>query len=222
MIYLVEDDENIRDLVVYTLKSTGLNAVGFRNAALLWEALEKEIPELVLLDIMLPDEDGITILKKLRKIPEMKKKPIIMLTAKSSEYDKVLGLDSGADDYIPKPFGLMELVARVKAHLRRSNEDNEDDEIKVGSLTVSKGKHKVMVGDKEIILTLKEFELLVLLLENRDIVLTRDRILTQIWGYNFDGETRTVDVHIRMLRQKLLEAGDMIETIRGVGYVINK
>ena len=224
MIYLVEDDKSIRDLVVYTLNNTGFKSHGFRNGADFWVALDKEVPALVLLDIMLPDEDGLEILKKLRNRNDTKKIPIIMLTAKSSEYDKVVGLDLGADDYIPKPFGMMELVARVKAHLRRAGIDDGEnkEEYTVGNLVVNTAKHRVFADGKEIILTYKEFELLCYLLENRDVVLTRDKILSKIWGYNFDGETRTVDVHIRMLRQKLGSAGDIIETIRGVGYKISK
>lgn len=225
MIYLVEDEKNIRDLVVYTLNATGLNAEGFSNAAEFWEAVEKQIPSLILLDIMLPDENGLEILKKLRVKNETKRLPIIMLTAKGSEYDKVIGLDMGADDYIPKPFGMMELVARVKAHLRRAGEQeinvNNTEEYISGSLSVNPARHKVMVNGREVILTYKEFELLCYLFENRGVVLTRDKILSKIWGYNFDGETRTVDVHIRTLRQKLGEAGEIIETIRGIGYRIS-
>lgn len=224
MIYLVEDDKNIRDLVVYTLNSTGLKAEGFECGACFWEALEDNIPKLILLDIMLPDESGLDILKKLRSKNSTKDLPIIMLTAKSSEYDKVVGLDLGADDYIPKPFGMMELVARVKAHLRRTGvyeENKKEQEYTAGKLKVNPAKHRVTVDDKEITLTFKEFELLCFLLENRDVVLTRDKILSRIWGYNFDGETRTVDVHIRMLRQKLGESGNIIETVRGIGYKIS-
>lgn len=224
MIYLVEDDKNIRDLVVYTLNSTGLKAEGFECGAAFWDAIEDNVPKLILLDIMLPDESGLDILKKLRQRTETKDLPIIMLTAKTSEYDKVLGLDMGADDYIPKPFGMMELVARVKAHLRRTGayeEKKKEQEYIVGNLKVNPSKHRVTVNDKEITLTYKEFELLCFLLENRDVVLTRDKILSRIWGYNFDGETRTVDVHIRMLRQKLGESGNIIETIRGIGYKIS-
>ncbi len=224
MIYLVEDDKNIRDLVVYTLNSTGLKAEGFECGADFWEALEENVPKLILLDIMLPDESGLEILKKLRAKNTTKDIPIIMLTAKAGEYDKVLGLESGADDYIPKPFGMMEPVARVKAHLRRTGaygENKEQQEYVAGRLRVNPSKHRVTVDDREIILTYKEFELLCFLLENRDVVLTRDKILSRIWGYNFDGETRTVDVHIRMLRQKLGESGNIIETIRGIGYKIS-
>lgn len=224
MIYLVEDDKNIRDLVVYTLNSTGLKAEGFECGSDFWNALEDKVPKLILLDIMLPDESGLDILKKLRQRNDTKELPIIMLTAKSGEYDRVVGLDLGADDYIPKPFGMMELVARVKAHLRRAGvkeENNKEQEYTAGKLKVNPIKHRVTVDDKEVILTLKEFELLCFLFENRDVVLTRDKILSRIWGYNFDGETRTVDVHIRMLRQKLGESGNIIETVRGIGYKIS-
>lgn len=224
MIYLVEDDKNIRDLVVYTLNSTGLKTEGFECGADFWDAVEENVPKLILLDIMLPDESGLDILKNLRQKNTTKDLPIIMLTAKTSEYDKVVGLDSGADDYIAKPFGMMELVARVKAHLRRTGayeENKQEKEYVSGKLKVNPSKHRVTVDDKEVVLTYKEFELLCLLLENRDVVLTRDKILSRIWGYNFDGETRTVDVHIRMLRQKLGECGNIIETIRGIGYKIS-
>jgi len=223
MVYLVEDDKNIRELVVYTLNSSGIESRGFKRASEFWEGLKEALPDLILLDIMLPDEDGISILKKLRNMNETKKLPIIMVTAKGSEYDKVIGLDAGADDYIPKPFGMMELVARVKANLRRMEpEEKEKEEYVLSNLKVNQIKHKVYVDEEEIILTFKEFELLCYLLDNKDVVLTRDKILTKIWGYNFDGETRTVDVHIRMLRQKLKSAGELIETIRGIGYKISK
>lgn len=224
MIFLVEDEKNIRDLVVYTLNNTGLAAEGFGKAGDFWEALLTRTPSLVLLDIMLPDENGLEILKKLREREDTKNIPIIMLTAKSSEYDKVVGLDTGADDYIPKPFGMMELVARVKAHLRRAGatEAEQKGEYVAGALTVNPAKHRVTVNGEEVVLTYKEFELLCYLLENKDVVLTRDKILSKIWGYSFDGETRTVDVHIRMLRQKLGAEGDIIETIRGIGYKISK
>lgn len=222
MIYLVEDEKNIRDLVVYTLNSAGLETKGFERASEFWKALGDEIPGLLLLDIMLPDEDGLSILKKIRNNNTLKRLPVILLTAKGSEYDKVIGLDAGADDYIPKPFGMMELIARVKALLRRTAPEKNDTDYEIGILYVSPSKHIVRVDGQEVILTYKEFELLNYLLENRDVVLTRDKILSKIWGYNFDGETRTVDVHVRTLRQKLGEAGDIIETIRGVGYKIGR
>lgn len=219
MIYLVEDDDNIRELVLYTLHTTGFEAEGFRNAADFWQALEKELPQLVLLDIMLPDEDGLHILKRLRAGAETADLPVMMLTAKSSEYDRVVGLDSGADDYMPKPFGMMELVSRVRALLRRAAKPTAEDKLfTAGSLAVDVKRRAVTVDGEPVILTYKEFELLCYLLENRGVVLSRDQILTKIWDYNYSGETRTVDVHIRTLRQKLGDAGALIETVRGVGY----
>ena len=219
MIYLVEDDDSIRELVLYTLHTTGFEAEGFRNAADFWQALEKELPQLVLLDIMLPDEDGLHILKRLRAGAETADLPVMMLTAKSSEYDRVVGLDSGADDYMPKPFGMMELVSRVRALLRRAAKPAAKDKLfTAGSLAVDVKRRAVTVDGEPVILTYKEFELLCYLLENRGVVLSRDQILTKIWDYNYSGETRTVDVHIRTLRQKLGDAGALIETVRGVGY----
>ena len=219
MIYLVEDDDSIRELVLYTLHTTGFEAEGFRNAADFWQALEKELPQLVLLDIMLPDEDGLHILKRLRAGAETADLPVMMLTAKSSEYDRVVGLDSGADDYLPKPFGMMELVSRVRALLRRAAKPAAEDKLfTAGSLAVDVKRRAVTVDGEPVILTYKEFELLCYLLENRGVVLSRDQILTKIWDYNYSGETRTVDVHIRTLRQKLGDAGVLIETVRGVGY----
>lgn len=219
MIYLVEDDDSIRELVLYTLHTTGFEAEGFRNAADFWQALEKELPQLVLLDIMLPDEDGLHILKRLRAGAETADLPVMMLTAKSSEYDRVVGLDSGADDYMPKPFGMMELVSRVRALLRRAAKPAAEDKLfTAGSLAVDVKRRDVTVDGEPVILTYKEFELLCYLLENRGVVLSRDQILTKIWDYNYSGETRTVDVHIRTLRQKLGDAGALIETVRGVGY----
>ncbi|MBS7210411.1 MAG: response regulator transcription factor [Lachnospiraceae bacterium] len=220
MIYCVEDDSNIRELVVYTLESTGMKACGFEDGRAFMEALAFETPELVLLDIMLPGEDGIEILKKLRKSAKTKDIPVIMVTAKGSEYDKVIGLDTGADDYITKPFGMMELVSRIKAVLRRTMREKEDTKYQIGNLLIDVEKHKVKVDGKTVALTLKEFELLEKLMKNRSIVLTRDRLLEEIWGYDFTGETRTVDVHVRTLRQKLGIAGELIETVRGVGYRI--
>lgn len=218
MIYLVEDDNSIRELVIYTLQTTGLEAKGFACAQEFWEALEKEVPSLLLLDIMLPDEDGLTILKKVRSMPLLAKLPVIMLTAKSSEYDKVVGLDSGADDYIPKPFGMMELVSRVKAMLRRVEPPKQEEERRLGCIRVNMAKHMVWSEEIPVTLTYREFELLCYMMENRGIALSRDMLLSKIWGYDFDGETRTVDVHIRTLRQKLGNGGRCIETIRGVGY----
>lgn len=220
MIYLLEDDNSIRDLVVYTLNNTGYKAKGFDKPSLFREAMKNELPELVLLDIMLPEEDGLQILKSIRSNTETKKIPVIMLTAKGTEYDKVIGLDSGADDYIPKPFGMMELISRIKALLRRVESAEDKKEYTVDNLYVCPEKHIVRVDGVNVTLTLKEFEMLCRLLENRDVVMTRDRLHNEIWGYDFDGESRTVDVHIRSLRQKLGSAGELIRTIRGIGYKI--
>ncbi|WP_304507910.1 response regulator transcription factor [Anaerotignum sp.] len=220
MIYLVEDDNSIRELVAYTLHSAGFIAEGFEKPSAFWDAMENELPSLILLDVMLPEEDGISILKKIRASAKTKKIPIILLTAKGSEYDKVMGLDSGADDYVAKPFGMMELLARVKALLRRAEGEEKKAEYELGELSVSQSRHEVAVAGKEVILTLKEFELLCLLLENKGRVMTRDQLLNHIWGYGFDGENRTIDVHIRTLRQKLGEWGQYIETVRGIGYKI--
>ncbi len=223
MIYFVEDDDNIRELVVYTLNSTGLKATGFSTPDKFWSAMAETLPSMILLDIMLPQEDGLSILQKIRADKSTKKLPVIILTAKADEYDKVKGFDLGADDYVPKPFGMMELVARIKAVLRRTDSDKETaSEYTVGCLTVSPEKHKVKVNGEKVTLTLKEFEMLCLLLENRGIVLSRDQILNRVWGYSFDGESRTVDVHIRTLRQKLGDAGELITTIRGIGYTIGE
>ena len=222
MIYLVEDDESIRELLVYTLNGQGLVAEGFAYPSDFWHAMEKKIPDLVLLDIMLPEEDGLEILQKLRKKKETKNIPIAMLTAKGSEYDVVKGLDGGADDYIPKPFRMMELVSRVKALIRRGGQEQpqDDEEYVLGELYVSKKRHLVKVKGEEVTLTMKEFELLLLFLSNPGIVFSRAQLLDKIWGYQFDGESRTVDVHIRTLRQKLKEAGRYIETVRGIGYKV--
>ncbi len=220
MIYLVEDDNSIRELVTYTLNNSNLEAKGFAHPRDFWQALHRQVPQLIMLDIMLPEEDGLQILRRLRDDPAYRDIPVMMLTAKGTEYDKVLGLDAGADDYVPKPFGMMELLARVRALLRRSAPRQSTDEYQLGPLYLSTSRHIVRVEGQEVTLTLKEYELLKTLLENRDIVLTRDRLLNQIWGYSFDGESRTVDVHIRTLRQKLGVAADLIETIRGVGYKI--
>ena len=219
LIYLVEDDNSIRELVAYTLHSAGFRAEGFEKPSAFWHACKTQLPDLVLLDLMLPEEDGISILKKLRNDPETRKMPIILLTAKSSEYDKVMGLENGADDYVAKPFSMMELLARVKALLRRVEKD-ENTGLTIGDLFVDKTRHEVLVKGEQVTLTLKEFELLCLLMENKGKVLTRDQLLNSIWGYEFDGENRTVDVHIRTLRQKLGSCGEYIETVRGVGYKV--
>ncbi|MBS6194736.1 MAG: response regulator transcription factor [Clostridiales bacterium] len=219
MIYCVEDERNIRELLVYTLKTTGFTAKGLENGSQLFQALSTELPELILLDIMMPGEDGYTILEKLKKMPEVKEIPVIMVTAKGAEFDKVKGLDLGADDYITKPFGMMEFISRVKAVLRRGGSKPEE-ELTHGPIQVKVRRHEVLENGRKVELTLKEFELLRYLMENNGIVLSRDQLLTRIWGYDFDGETRTVDVHVRTLRQKLGDSGSCIETVRGVGYRI--
>ena len=202
MIYCVEDDDNIRELVIYTLETTGLKAKGFAEGTAFMEALAFDTPELILLDIMLPGEDGLELLKKLKNSAKTKDIPVIMVTAKGAEYDKVIGLDSGADDYVTKPFGMMELVSRIKAVLRRSGRVQEQDMLSVNGVSVDVKKHEVKVAGEIVTLTLKEFELLERLMRNQNIVLTRDQLLEDIWGYDFDGETRTVDVHVRTLRKR--------------------
>ena len=220
MIYLLEDDDSIRDFVIYTLNSQGMEARGFGLPSEFWQAVAETIPSLVLLDVMLPEEDGLSVLKKLRTSARTAKLPIIMLTAKGTEYDKVLGLDAGADDYVSKPFGMMELLSRIRALLRRT--EAETGQYRCGILTVDPGRHIVTVGDREVALTQKEFELLCLLLRNPGTVFSREQLISQVWGYAFTGETRTVDVHIRTLRQKLGDSGECIETVRGYGYKIGQ
>lgn len=218
MIYCVEDDASIRDIEVYTLRSTGFDAEGFVDGAAFFSALEKELPSLVILDVMLPGEDGVSILKKLKASPKTKALPVIMATAKGMEYDKIVSLDLGADDYLVKPFGMMEMVARVKAVLRRAMPQKEDVVLTSDDLVMNLDEHTVTVKDHRIELTLKEYELLRLFLTRPGIVFTRDQLLSDVWGVDYDGETRTVDVHIRTLRQKLGRYGDRIGTVRGVGY----
>ena len=221
MIYVLEDDESIRELIIYTLNGQKMEAKGFSTPSEFWEAISEKVPSLVLLDIMLPEEDGFSILEKLRAAPATKRLPIIMLTAKGSEYDIVRGLDIGADDYIPKPFRMMELLSRIRALLRRSGaNDGRMEEYRVGNLYVNPTRHEVQEDGKDVVLTLKEFELLNLLISRQGIVFTRAQLLDEIWGYGFDGESRTVDVHVRTLRQKLGPAGNYIETVRGIGYKI--
>lgn len=220
MIYLLEDDDSIRKLVVYGLQSQGYEAAGFSLPSAFWKAMEQKLPELVLLDIMLPEEDGLHILQRLRASSATRRLPIIMLTAKNAEYDRVIGLDNGADDFISKPFGMLELVARVRAVLRRAEPAGVAAEYRIGCLYVCPARHIVQVNGEDVTLTHKEFELLCLLLENRGIVLTRDTLMDRIWGFEFERENRTLDVHIRTLRVKLGEAGSYIETVRGVGYKI--
>lgn len=222
MIFFVEDDESIRELVVYTLNNSGLAAEGFARPSEFWEAMRSSTPALIMLDIMLPEEDGLAILRRLRSEARTRKTPIMMLTAKGTEYDAVLGLDSGADDYVPKPFRMMELLSRVKALLRRSDDmERQAEAFSLGALYVNPAKHLVQVNGSEIALTLKEFEMLCLLLKNMDVVLTRDQLLTWVWGLSTVRESRTVDVHVRTLRQKLGCAGRYIETVRGIGYKVN-
>lgn len=219
MIYYVEDDNNIRDLVVYTLNQSGFEAQGFRNDDEFYAACQKQTPALVLLDIMLPGNDGLSILKQLKSDNKTVAIPVIMVTARGTEYDKVIGLDSGADDYIAKPFGMMELVARVRALLRRTDAKPSSEILKEGELVVDQQKHIVTVDSKNITLTLKEFELLSFFMENRGTAFTREHLLKSLWDYSYEGGTRTVDVHITTLRQKLGEKyGKLIETVRGVGY----
>lgn len=219
MIYVLEDDPSIRKLVTYTLNSQGMQAQGFERPSQFWQAMGEKRPELVLLDIMLPEEDGLHILRRLRGAPATKALPVIMLTAKGTEYDKVAGLDQGADDYIAKPFGMMELTARIRAALRRVSAAPEPArQYRCGALFLDPARHIVQVNGREIALTPKEFQVLALLMEHGESVLTREKLLSVVWGYEFDGASRTVDVHIRTLRQKLEEAGSCIETVRGIGY----
>ena len=220
MLYLLEDDDSIRDLVLYTLQSQGMEAKGFPRPSAFWEAVAERLPSLVLLDIMLPEEDGISVLKTLRSSARTCRMPVIMLTAKGTEYDKVLGLDAGADDYLAKPFGMMELLSRIRALLRRTQQ--ETDTYRCGVLAVDQARHTVTVNGQEVALTQKEFEVLCLLLKNKGQVLSRERLIEDVWGYAFTGESRTVDVHVRTLRQKLGEAGAYIETVRGYGYKISR
>jgi two-component system, OmpR family, alkaline phosphatase synthesis response regulator PhoP len=220
MIYCVEDDRNIRDLLVYAMQTGGFEAIGFPDADSFYQGLKEKSPSLILLDIMLPGEDGLSILRNLKNSRSTRDIPVVMLTAKGSEYDKVLGLDEGADDYVTKPFGVMELLSRVKAVLRRAAPTAEDHQISIGKLRLNREQHNVIADGQKVILTYKEFEVLGYLMENQGIVLTRDKLLEKIWGYEHGVETRTVDVHIRSLRQKLGVCGNLIETIRGVGYRI--
>ena len=219
MIYMLEDEAGIRNFVLYGLKSSGMEAEGFETPSALRAAMSKQMPELLLLDRMLPEEDGLSVLKKLRSAPETRKLPVIMLTAKDSELDKVEGLDSGADDYIAKPFGMLELISRIKALLRRTVDTvAESDRIELGELCVYPSKHEVFANGTKVSLTLKEYDMLLFLIKNKGEVFSRDLLLREIWGYDFSGESRTVDVHVRTLRQKLGSCGDLIKTVRGVGY----
>ena len=218
MIYCVEDDSSIRELTVYALNASNLNALGLDCAEALWQALRQEKPELILLDIMLPDEDGISILKKLRAAPATAEIPVIMATAKGTEFDKVIGLDLGADDYLAKPFGMMEMVSRVKAVLRRVNHAPVSTVLTHKGISLNESSHQVFVDGKKIELTIKEYQLLRLFLKNPGVAFTRENLLSSVWESEFQGETRTVDVHIASLRTKLGSAGEAIKTVRGVGY----
>lgn len=223
MIYYVEDEKNIRELVEYALLANGFEIRCFADGVSFWQGLrEEKNPELILLDIMLPGENGMEILHRLKENASTKDIPVIMVTAKGSEYDKVLGLDSGADDYIAKPFGMMELVSRIKAVLRRTQKEEVDTDLSYRDIRICNASHKVFVQDEEVELTKKEYNLLSYLIRNQGVVLTRDQLLNSIWGYDFDGETRTVDVHVRSLRQKLGHAGDCVTTVRGIGYRIGE
>lgn len=219
MIYLLEDEEGIRNFVIYALEHSGFEAKGFSAPSLLYAEFENRLPKLLLLDRMLPEEDGIEVLKKLRSDSRTRKLPVIMLTAKGTEHDKVEGLDSGADDYVTKPFGMTELISRIKALLRRTYDDS-DEGISIGGLRISPNRHEIAANGEAVTLTLKEFELLLFLVRNRGTVFDRDTLLREIWGYDFTGESRTVDVHIRTLRAKLGECGSIIRTIRGIGYKV--
>lgn len=219
MIWCVDDDNAIRDIEVYTLESMGYKARGFADGAAMFEALASEKPELIVLDIMLPGEDGVEILRKLRENTETKKIPVIMATAKGTEMDKIQSLDLGADDYLVKPFGVMEMVSRIKAVLRRcGGSDTENQLLSVGNITLHQGEHVVTVNGEQVTLTLKEFEILRLFLSNPGIAFSREKLLSEVWGLDYFGETRTVDMHIKTLRHKLGECGKMIGTVIGVGY----
>lgn len=218
-IYIVEDDVNIREIERYALKNSGYDVEEFECGADFFKRLAQKVPALVLLDIMLPNEDGLDILTKIRADKNSAKVPIIMVTAKTSELDKVKGLDLGADDYISKPFGIMELISRVKALLRRTADEKEESRISYRNILIDNDKHAVYLDDKPCELTFKEYELLKYLVINRGIVLSRDKMMNQVWGFDYEGESRTVDMHIKTLRQKLGEAGSCIKTVRNVGYM---
>ncbi|MBR5459899.1 MAG: response regulator transcription factor [Clostridia bacterium] len=218
MIFCVEDDNSARDLMIYTLAASSFEAEGFSDGKALFEALDKRIPSLILLDVMLPGEDGISILKKLRSKPAWADIPVIIASAKSTEYDKVIGLDLGADDYLAKPFGMMEMLSRVKAVLRRAKPEKNGKNLSVGSLSLNTAEHTVSVAGERIRLTLKEYDLLEKFMAEPCRVFSREQLLLSVWGDDFPGGTRTVDVHIGTLRTKLGECGEYIETVRGIGY----
>ena len=218
MIYYVEDDDSIRELVAYTLTQMGMETCGFPCADEFWPALAQKQPDLILLDVMLPGEDGLLILNQLHSNPKTEDIPIIMVTAKGTEFDRVKGLDLGADDYIVKPFGMAELIARVRARLRRIAPKTDNDVLTIGRITLDRRGHAVRIHGETLSLTLKEYDLLRLLMENRGMAFSREQLLERVWDYGYDGGTRTVDVHIQTLRAKLGDCGSMIETVRGVGY----
>ena len=218
MIWCVDDDNTIRDIEVYTLTQTGFEAKGFADGISMLEALKTEKPELIVLDIMLPGKDGVEVLKEIRQSPETRKIPVIMATAKGTEMDKIQGLDTGADDYLVKPFGVMEMVSRIKAVLRRCEPDEKEEVLSIGEITLSDKEHLVTVNGEKVVLTFKEFEILKLFMQSPGIVFSRDKLLSEVWGIDYLGESRTVDMHIKTLRQKLGDAGTIIETVIGVGY----
>lgn len=220
LIYIVEDDTNIQEIESFALKNSGYKVEGFGNGKDFFQKLADKVPDLILLDVMLPDMDGLSILKKLRNIPDSKKIPVIFVSAKTSELDKVKGLDLGADDYLTKPFGVMELISRVKALLRRSRDMEEEKSLAIGNIYIDGEKHCAFVNDEQCELTYKEYKLLKLMAQNAGIVLTRDRIMERIWGANYEGESRTLDMHIKTLRKKLGEEGKRIKTVRNVGYML--
>lgn len=222
MIYFIEDDKSINEAVFYTLCNSGFEAEGFEYPSKFWKAMNEKLPDLILLDIMLPEENGLEILRKIRKDSQTSKIPVIMVTAKDAEYDKIIGLDNGADDYMTKPFSMLELVSRIKALLRRTQTSDSSEILTVGGLSVDPEKHIVTANGKNITLTYKEYQMLLLLMQNKGVVFSRDKLLNKIWGYEFDGENRTVDVHIRTLRTKLGECGKLINTVRGFGYKIGE
>lgn len=221
LIYIVEDDNNISEIESFALKNSGFHVEEFPDAKAFFERLSEKLPNLVLLDVMLPDEDGLSVVAKLRKRSDTRKLPVIMVTAKTTEIDKVKGLDLGADDYLAKPFGVMELISRVKALLRRSDGMSEEKILSVGEISLDVERHTVKVGGESCELTYKEYELLKLLLANAGIVTSREVILDRVWGTDFEGESRTLDMHIKTLRQKLKESGQRIKTVRNVGYILD-
>ena len=222
MIWCVDDDRTIRDIEVYTLEQTGFQARGFADGPSMLKALDAEIPDLIILDIMMPEMDGTEVLKNLRSNAKYKDIPVIMATAKGTEMDKIIGLNSGADDYLVKPFGVMEMVARVKAVLRRTSKDASSQSLSVGDILLKDQEHKVIVADKEVVLTHKEFDLLKLFMQNVGMVFSRDKLMSELWGLEYVGESRTVDMHIKTLRQKLGSAGGQIKTVIGVGYKLER